>query len=56
LNDTPELGGGFAVWLTASARKWLGGRYLAATWDVEKLESRQEEIVQGDKLKVKLVV
>lgn len=54
--DTPELAGGFTVWLTAGKRTWLAGRYLAATWNVEKLESMREEIVQGDKLKPKLVV
>ena len=56
LNDTPELCGGFAVWLTAQPRKWLGGRYVAAPWDVEVLEKMKDEIVSGDKLKVKLKV
>ncbi|PVH95498.1 NAD(P)-binding protein [Periconia macrospinosa] len=56
LNDTPELAGGFAVWLTAEKRDWLAGRYVAATWDVEKLESMKEEIVSGDKLVVRMVV
>ncbi len=32
------------------------GRYLSATWDVEAFENKKEEIVEGDKLKVKLVV
>ncbi|KAF2683406.1 NAD(P)-binding protein [Lentithecium fluviatile CBS 122367] len=54
--DTAELAGGFCVWITAEARRWLAGRYLAATWDVEKLESMREEIVDGDKLRVRLVV
>ncbi|KAJ5490111.1 Short-chain dehydrogenase/reductase SDR [Penicillium expansum] len=35
---------------------WLAGRYLSATWDVAELMARKEEIVQGDKLKVKLVL
>lgn len=56
LNDTAELGGGFIVWLTAEARTWLGGRYVAATWDVDVLNKMKDEIVSGDKLKVKLVV
>jgi hypothetical protein len=34
----------------------LGGRYVSATWDVEKLESMREEIVEGDKLKMRMVV
>jgi NAD(P)-dependent dehydrogenase (short-subunit alcohol dehydrogenase family) len=56
LNDTPELSGGFLVWLTAGARTWLGGRYVAAPWDVDVLEKMKDEIVSGDKLKVKLVI
>lgn len=56
LNDSPDLCGGFAVWLTAQQRKWLGGRYVSATWDVDVLESMKDEIVAEDKLKVKLVV
>jgi hypothetical protein len=55
LIDTPELSGGFVVWLTKGEERWLTGRYVSAGWDVEKLESMKEEIVQGDKLKVKLV-
>ncbi|KAF2793847.1 putative oxidoreductase ucpA [Melanomma pulvis-pyrius CBS 109.77] len=54
--DTPELCGGFTVWLTKGARTWLEGRYLSSTWDVTKLESMREEIVAGDKLKVKMVI
>lgn len=30
--------------------------YLAATWDVNKLEEMKDEIVQGDKLKVRMSV
>lgn len=56
LNDTAELPGGFVVWLTAEPRKWLGGRYVAAPWDVEALVEMKKEVVEGDKLKVKLVV
>ncbi|KAF2702937.1 putative oxidoreductase ucpA [Pleomassaria siparia CBS 279.74] len=56
LIDTPALCGGFTVWLTKGARTWLGGRYAAVTWNVDKLLSMEEEIVKGDKLKVKLVV
>jgi hypothetical protein len=56
LNDTAELCGGFSVWLTKGQRTWLGGRYVAATWDAEKLESLKEDIVKGDKLKIKLAL
>jgi hypothetical protein len=56
LNDTPDLAGGFTVWLTSGERRWLAGRYVSATWDVDVLENMKEEIVAGDKLRVKLVV
>lgn len=54
--DTPELCGGFVVWLTAGARTWLSGRYVSATWNVDKLSSMKDEILAGDKLRHKLVV
>ena len=28
LTDTPELTGGFVVWLTSQERSWLNGRYV----------------------------
>ncbi|ORX91593.1 hypothetical protein BCR34DRAFT_280405 [Clohesyomyces aquaticus] len=56
LNDTPDLAGGFVVWLTAAARTWLAGRYVSATWDVERLDSMKDEIVEKDKLLERLVV
>ena len=54
--DTPELCGGFVVWLTAEARTWLGGRYVSSTWDVDVLQGMKEEIVAGNKLKAKMIV
>lgn len=42
--------------MTAEPRKWLGGRYVSATWDVDVLEQKKDEIMEGDKLKIKLVV
>jgi hypothetical protein len=56
LNDTPELCGGFTVWLTAKPRKWLSGRYIAASWDVKVLEEKRDDVVREDKLKVRLVI
>jgi hypothetical protein len=56
MTDTPELCGGFVVWLTKGQRTWLGGRYVSATWDVEELEAMKDDIVQDDKLKQRLVV
>jgi hypothetical protein len=56
LHDTPELCGGFTVWLTKSKRTWLAGRYLSVNWDVDELEAKRDEIVEGDKLKVRMVI
>ncbi|TVY67470.1 Short chain dehydrogenase citE [Lachnellula suecica] len=56
LPDTPDLCGGFLVWLTKGQRSWTNGRYLASAWDVDELEAKKDEIVQGDKLKMRMVV
>lgn len=48
LHDTPELSGGTAVWLASGDKKFLTGRYIAANWNVEELESRKEEIKDGN--------
>ncbi|KAK5223160.1 hypothetical protein LTR47_010414 [Exophiala xenobiotica] len=54
--DTPDLCAGFAVWLTKGQRAWLNGRYVSATWDVDELLAKKEEIVKDDKLKLRMVV
>ena len=56
LTETPELAGDFTVWLTGERREWLNGRYLNCKWDVMELVAIKDEIVDGDKLKVKMVV
>jgi hypothetical protein len=56
LVDTPDLCGGFLVWLTNGQRSWLNGRYVSALWDVDELEAKKEEIVEGNKLKFRMVV
>jgi len=48
--------GGFIVWFTKGQRSWLSGRYLSAAWDVDELEAKRSEIVQGEKLKMRMVV
>ncbi|TVY23659.1 Short chain dehydrogenase [Lachnellula hyalina] len=56
LTDTPDMCGGFIVWFTKGQRSWLSGRYLSAAWDVDELEAKRSEIVQGEKLKMRMVV
>ncbi|KAK2757699.1 hypothetical protein FQN54_004668 [Arachnomyces sp. PD_36] len=55
LNDTVELPADAIVYLTQVKREWLAGRYIDLTWDMPEFLSREKEIVEGDKLKVRLV-
>lgn len=50
LDVEPELAAGFVVWLCSGRADWAKGRYLNATWDVEELIKRKDEIVQDDLL------
>ncbi|EKM53734.1 uncharacterized protein PHACADRAFT_211397 [Phanerochaete carnosa HHB-10118-sp] len=56
LVDTPELAAHTIVWLVRERRDWLAGRFVDARWDVEALVAKRQEIVGGDKLKVRMVV
>lgn len=53
--ETPRLSADTITFLTREKRTWLGGRYVNCTWDMEESMKKEEEIVTGDKLKVKLV-
>lgn len=54
--DSPELPADFIVWLSKERKEWLSGRYVSCNWDVTELEAEKEDIVQGDKLKVRMVI
>lgn len=54
--DTPELSGDTVVYLTREKRAWLSGRYINCMWDMPELMAMEDEIVKGDKLKVRLVL
>ncbi|CAE7193253.1 hypothetical protein P3342_009393 [Pyrenophora teres f. teres] len=56
LTDTADLAGGWAVWFTKGARTWLNGRYASVNWNVDWLEQMKDEIVEGGRLKVNLVM
>ena len=56
LVDKPELAADTMAWLVAERREWLAGRYVSCTWDMGELEGKREEIVEGDKLKVRLAL
>lgn len=53
--DSPELPGGFAVWLAAhpSARE-LNGKFIWANWDIEELLERKDEVQKRDLLTLTL--
>jgi len=53
--ETTELSADTIVYLTKEKREWLGGRYINCTWDMPELMVQKDEIVKGDKLKVRLV-
>jgi NAD(P)-dependent dehydrogenase (short-subunit alcohol dehydrogenase family) len=50
-----DVAGDTICWLASERREWLGGRYVSCPWDMEELMSRREEIVEGDKLKMRMV-
>lgn len=56
LTETTALCADALVFWTAQRREWLAGRYLSACWDVEEIVGREKEIVDGDKLKVRMRV
>lgn len=53
--ETVNLPADTIVWLVKEERKWLNGRYVNVTWDMEEIEGKAEEIVEKDLLKVKFV-
>ncbi|KAI0729731.1 putative oxidoreductase [Fomitopsis betulina] len=56
LVDTPEIAAHGVLWLVRERPEWLSGRYFSCQWDIDELAARKEEIVEGDKLKIKMVV
>ncbi|TID18789.1 hypothetical protein E2P81_ATG05765 [Venturia nashicola] len=56
LIDSPNLCGGFCIWLTKEKRQWLSGRYLDARWDIPTLLSKREEILNKDLLKLRMAL
>ncbi|KAI1407100.1 oxidoreductase-like protein [Hypoxylon sp. FL1857] len=56
LDDNVDLPGDTVTWLSSERREWLAGRYISCTWDMEELVERKSEIMEGDKLKIRLVV
>ena len=56
LIDTLELSAHNLLRLAKERRDWLAGRCVICRWDVETLLARKQEILDGDKLKVRMAV
>lgn len=56
LPHKPDIAGDTIAWLTAGRKEWLAGRYVSCPWDMGELLSRKDEIVVGDKLKMKMMM
>jgi len=56
--ETPELCADSLVYLTREKPDWLSGRYVNCCWDLPELTTspKKDEIIEEDKLKVRLVV
>ena len=54
LIDTAEISGGLAVYLSGSRANFLKGRYVSSNWDMPELETRKDEILQKNLLKLQL--
>ncbi|KZP23594.1 NAD(P)-binding protein [Athelia psychrophila] len=53
-HDSPDLSGGFTAWLLTPEADFLRGRYVSATWDVDELVGKKEEILARDLLKTRV--
>jgi hypothetical protein len=47
MHETPELCGDLAEWLSTGDKSLLSSSYVPANWDVDELERRTLEIVNG---------
>jgi NAD(P)-dependent dehydrogenase (short-subunit alcohol dehydrogenase family) len=54
LPHRPDIAGDTIVWLAAERKEWLGGRYVNCPWDMEELMRKKDEIVEMDKLKMRM--
>ena len=55
LTDTPEMAADTMLWLCKEKREWLRGRFVTATWNMEDVERRRDEIVERDMLKFRML-
>ncbi|OLN97504.1 3-oxoacyl-[acyl-carrier-protein] reductase 2 [Colletotrichum chlorophyti] len=55
LPHRPDIAGDTIAWLAAERREWLGGRYVSCPWDMEELMQMKDDIVENDKLKMRMI-
>ncbi|TDZ51496.1 Short chain dehydrogenase citE [Colletotrichum trifolii] len=51
MTDTPELAAHSIPYLTSERREWLGGRWVSCMWDMPKLLTMKEEVLERNLLK-----
>ncbi|KAG9238031.1 oxidoreductase-like protein [Amylocarpus encephaloides] len=54
LVDTPEMGSDTICFLTAKRREWLAGRFYNSNWDMTEFLKKKDEIIKGEKLKMRM--
>ena len=52
--DPPELPAATVLWLTNRNAEFLSGRYVQATWDLNEVVAKKDEIVRDNLLVTKL--
>jgi len=50
-----DVAGDTITWLLSERREWLAGRYVSCPWDMRALAVARDDIVKGDKLKLRLL-
>ena len=57
LTDDVDLAGAVCVWIAKQTEqlRWLNGRLISATWDMDELVKRREDIEEKDLLKFAVV-
>jgi NAD(P)-dependent dehydrogenase (short-subunit alcohol dehydrogenase family) len=56
LPDRPDVAGDTIAWLAAERREWLAVRYVSCQWDMEQLMKKKDEIIENDKLKMRMML
>jgi len=56
LTESPELMGGFSVWLGSGKVDWASGRYLECLWDAEDILKLEPKVTENGSQLLKIVV